>query len=225
MPRNLPRVRQKTLAFRAWGGARRGAGRKPTGDRAGVSHRTRPTLSGRHPVHVTVRLRSGLPRLRCERTRAVLERAFSAGCERFGFRLAHYSIQTTHLHLIAEACDRRALSRGMQGLLVRAARALNRAWARKGAVFLDRYHARALPSPLEVRRALLYVLHNARRHGLRVAGVDAYSSGPWFDGWAQRVIATKRGFPGALARSWLLRMGWRRHGLIGVHDVPRHSPP
>ena len=219
MPRRSPRVRQKTLAFREWGGARRGAGRKPAGERAGVSHRTRPALSPRHPVHVTVRIRSGLPPLRCERTRAVLERAFSAGCERFGFRLVQYSIQATHLHLIAEACDRRALSR------VRAARALNRAWARKGPVFSDRYHARALHSPLEVRRALLYVLHNARHHGLCVAGVDAYSSGPWFDGWARWAFATQRAFPCAPAKSWLLRLGWRRHGLLGVNETPRRVPP
>ena len=155
----------------------------------------------------------------------MLERAFSGGRERFGFRLAQYSIQTTHMHLVAEACDRRALSRGMQGLLVRAARALNRAWARKGAVFVDRFHARALTTPLEVRRALLYVLHNARHHGLRVAGVDAYSSGPWFDGWAQRVVATRRALPCVPARAWLLRLGWRRHGLIRVDETPRLASP
>ena len=155
----------------------------------------------------------------------MLERAFSAGSERFGFRLVHYSIQTTHLHLIVEARDSRALSRGMQGLLVRAARALNRAWGRKGSVFADRYHARALSSPLEVRRALVYVLQNARHHGLRVAGVDVYSSGPWFDGWTRWAFATARAFPCALAKSWLLRLGWRRHGLLGVNETPRRVPP
>ena len=56
MHRRSPRVRQKTLAFREWGGARRGAGRKPAGERAGVSHRARPALSSRHPVHVTVKI-------------------------------------------------------------------------------------------------------------------------------------------------------------------------
>jgi hypothetical protein len=113
----------------------------------------------------------------------------------------------------------------MQGLLVRAARALNRVWTRKGSVFSDRYHMRALSTPLEVRRALLYVLHNARHHGLRIAGVDAYSSGPWFDGWAKRAFAIKRASPCALAKSWLLRLGWRRHGLLGVNETPRRVPP
>ncbi|HUR27861.1 MAG TPA: hypothetical protein VM509_06725 [Planctomycetota bacterium] len=113
----------------------------------------------------------------------------------------------------------------MQGLLVRAARALNRVWARKGSVFSDRYHARALPTPLEVRRALLYVLHNARHHGLCIAGVDTYSSGPWFDGWSQKAFASRRASPCAKPKSWLLRLGWRRHGLIGLNEAPRRVPP
>ena len=218
------RTRQHELAFRTWGGARRGAGRKPRGPRAGVSHRPRPAHPPRHPVHVTVRLRAGLPSLRREAARAGIERAFSAGAERFGFRLTHYSIQSNHLHLLAEASDRRALSRGMQGLLVRVARALNRLWARGGSVFSDRYHARQLRTPREVRAALLYVLNNARHHGLRVIGVDAWSSGPWFDGWTRK-LAVARVFPGAQAKTWLLREGWRRHGLIGLEDCPRRGSP
>ena len=77
-------------------------------------------------MHVTVRLRAGLPTLRRDAARAAIERSFRAAGERFGFRLAHYSLQSNHVHLIAEASDRTSLSRGMQGLLVRVARALNR---------------------------------------------------------------------------------------------------
>jgi REP element-mobilizing transposase RayT len=156
--------------------------------------------------------------------RAVIERAFAAGCERFGFRLVHYSIQSNHLHLLAEARDARALTRGMQGLLVRVAKALNRAWRRKGRVVADRFHARAMTSPREVRSALLYVLHNARRHGLRYSGVDAYSSGPWFDGWVEERTQPARAPPTAgAARTWLLRMGWRRRGRIGIGEAPQRG--
>ena len=214
------RVRQHDFTFRGWGGARPGAGRKPTGARPGVRHREREVLSARHPLHVTVRLRAGLPSLRREATRHAIERAFSSGAERFGFRLTQYSIQSNHLHLVAEAGDRRALSRGMQGLLVRVARAVNRLWRRMGSVFADRYHARQLRTPREVRTALVYVLHNARHHGVGVSGVDAYSSGPWFDGW-KHARTRLRAFPVALARTWLLRIGWRRHGLIGLDECPR----
>src|SRR5882672_3801717 len=177
MRRKRSRNGQRELAFRSRGGARRGAGRKPKGPRAGVSHRTRPVRAARHPVHVTARIRAGLPSLRREATRALLELALARGADRFGFRLVEYSIQSNHLHLIAEVRDRRALSRGMQGLLVRITRALNKSWGRKGSVFADRYHARALCTPREARNALVYVFHNARHHGARVAGVDPFSSG------------------------------------------------
>src|SRR5215510_11376797 len=213
------RHRQHELEFRSWGGARRGAGRKPGGPRARVPHAARQRHSAHHPLHVTVRLRAGLPSLREKAARDRILRAFAAGRERFGFRLTQYSLQSNHLHLIAEAGDRRALSRGMQGLLVRIAHALNELWNHVGSVFSDRYHARQLRTPREVRAALVYVLHNARRHGLRIFGVDLYSSGRWFDGWSRNSAVVSR-FPGSKARSWLLRVGWRLHGLIGLDEAP-----
>jgi REP element-mobilizing transposase RayT len=167
-----------------------------------------------------LRLRAGLPSLRRERARLAIERAFSLGAERAGFRLVHYSIQSNHLHLIVEAHDRRALSRGMQGLTVRIARALNALWDRNGAVFADRYHARALRTPREMRNALVYLLRNAQHHGVHTIGVDAYSSGAWFDGWKHEVAAPSRSAPLTRARTWLLNIGWRRHGLIAVDEKP-----
>jgi REP element-mobilizing transposase RayT len=49
--------------------------------------------------------------------------------------VVHFSVQRDHLHLIVEASDRRALSRGMQGLSIRVARAANGELGRKGRVF------------------------------------------------------------------------------------------
>jgi putative transposase len=66
------------------------------------------------------------------------------------------------LHLIAEANDRRALARGVQGLSIRIARAFHRHSGRSGRLFADCYHARALKTPREARRALRHVLLNAR---------------------------------------------------------------
>jgi hypothetical protein len=104
------------------------------------------------------------------------------------------------------------------------ARALNKLWNRKGSVFGDRYHARTLRTPREVRSALLYVLQNARHHGMRVRGIDPCSSGAWFDGWAQKVAAPARPQAAAAAQTWLLRVGWRRHGLIRLDEEPRRAP-
>ena len=228
MSRRNKAAAQEQLPFRSWGGARRGAGRKPAKDgRAGVSHRPRAKLAARHPVHVTVRVKEGLPALRNRRVYAALRSAFAAGCDRFGSRLTQYSVQKDHIHMIVEAKDRPALARGLQGLLIRIAKALNRLWNRKGSVFADRYHARVLRTPNEARRTLAYVLNNARRHGLRLAqAVDLYSSACWFDGWRQRlrVRNTPVRRPTVDAQTWLLRVGWRRRGLISLEEVPGPNP-
>ncbi|MBI4878731.1 MAG: transposase [Planctomycetes bacterium] len=220
---------QQRFAFARRGGRRPGAGRKPKGERAGLSHRTREKLAARFPVHVTVRLEQGLPRLRDAKTYRVLKGAFAAGCDRFGFRLAHYSVQTSHLHMICEGKDREALAKGMQGLLIRLAKALNRLWERHGRVFADRYHARILRTPREVRNALCYVLNNARRHAARLgkALLDPFASGFWFGGWKETAGRLPRGLsdrdgdpPLARARTWLLGLGWRKRGLISMREVP-----
>ena len=211
------------------GGRRRGAGRKPKGPQSGVSHRSRAPLAARFPAHVTMKLRKGLPRLRNRAEYAALRAAFASGCNRANFRLTHYAILNDHLHFLVEAADRTALARGLQGLAIRIARALNKLWRRRGSVFADRYHDRILKSPREVRNALRYVLGNARKHaaeGREVAtpsAIDTFTSAPWFDGF--RETLTVRGLdivvrPVADARTWLLRVGWRRHGLLSVHDTP-----
>jgi hypothetical protein len=110
----------------------------------------------------------------------------------------------------------------MQGLLVRIAKALNRAWERRGKVLSDRYHARILRSPSEVRHALVYVLQNARKHGAQITGIDAFSSGPWFGGWRDRRALEDR--PIAAARSWLLTTGWTLGGLLRTDETPAPAP-
>jgi REP-associated tyrosine transposase len=221
--RRRAKARQKSFEFNGgWGGRRKGAGRKPTGERAQVPHDTRAPLRDRFPVAVTMRLKSGLPTLRGLREYAALRAAILAGCERGGFRLVHYSVLSNHMHLIVEGNCRPALSRGLQGLFVRLARALNRLWRRVGSVFCDRYHDRILRSPSEVWNALRYVLCNARKHGAwsSRSRPDPCSSGAWFDGWRELEPETERISPTARARTWLLRKGWRRLGLISIEATP-----
>ena len=221
-----PKVTQLTFSRR--GGARRGAGRKPKGDVALVSHARRAVVCERTPVLVTAKLASGLPNLRRGAARTIAWRALAAAKARFDVRVIHFSLQANHLHAIVEARDERALGRAMKGLCVRIACALNRALERQGRVFADRYHARALRTPREVRYALAYTLLNARKHGARALGIDPCSSGAAFDGWRERgarALASIVSPPVAVARSWLLRIGWRRHGLIGVADLPGTAGP
>jgi len=72
--------------------------------------------------------------------------------------VVHFSIQTDHVHLLIEARDKVSLSRGVSGLTIPFARSINRALGRTGHVFSDRYHARDLKTPREVRHGLVYVL-------------------------------------------------------------------
>jgi hypothetical protein len=131
------------------------------------------------------------------------------------------------IHVLVEASDERALTRGMTGLAVRIARGINKLFRRVGAVFSDRFHARILTTPREVRNALVYVLQNARKHGAwRARRPDAYSSGACFDGWKEELRNPAESSARFLARActWLLSSGWRRHGLIGPTELPRGSP-
>ena len=173
----MGRSRQTAFVFRTWGGKRKGAGRKRKdgGTQKGVTHRPRPSLARRLPVHVTMRMHEHVCNLRTRRCFQVLERAFMKGGNRFGFRLIHYAVMGNHIHLLVEAEDRRALSRGMQGLSVRIARALNVVMKRRGTVLADRYHARILRTLAEVRNVRNYLLGNAH-HLYGLVGPDPFAS-------------------------------------------------
>jgi REP element-mobilizing transposase RayT len=210
------------LSFRepkTHGGARPGAGRKPSGRRVGVPHQPRADHRPSHPVHVTMRAREGLPSLRGDKL--VLEAVRSALAEghKPAFRVVQFSIQSNHLHLIVEASDKDSLSRGMQGLAVRMARGVNRALSAEGSVFADRYHAHELKTPRETRAALLYVLQNWLKHG-QGRGHDPCSSARWFDGWKERPPANPDPPVVATPRTWLVTLGWRRHGLLQPEERP-----
>jgi REP element-mobilizing transposase RayT len=191
---------------------------------------------------VTLRVRAGLVSLRNGDLFPAVRAALAAGKERFGFRLVHFSAQRDHLHLLVEAADRRALARGVQGISIRVARAVNRLTGRAGRVFADRYHSRALKTPRAVQLALRYVLLNARKHergaGRVPAGfIDGCSSAAWLEGaaWqrpAQLVFGRTRARadwartsgsrepPVTAPRSWLLRTAYRRAGPIDVDTIP-----
>jgi hypothetical protein len=142
---------------------------------------------------------------------------------REGFRVVHYSVQHDHLHFILEANDASELSRGTRALAIRIAHAVNGVCGRKGKVFGDRYHARALRTPREVRLGILYVLMNHKKHigsAIRTL-VDRCSSGIWWSGFRE-TPPLRDDSPLSPPRTWLLREGWlRAGGKLSVKDVPR----
>jgi len=141
-------------------------------------------------------------------------------------RIIHFSVQVNHIHLMVEADDRRSLTLGVRGFSIRAARALNRRLGRRGAVWGDRYYARPLKSPRQVRHGLVYVLMNFKKHIPRARGLDPCSSAPWFDGFlaGNRLVSSEKS-PVELPRTWLAAVGWRRYGLIQLHEAPEGATP
>lgn len=232
------------------GGRRKGAGRRAVlvGGRQREKHGVRAAMNRDLPLHVSMRLLPGLPRLRDERT-ARLIRAVIRDRQKDDFGIVHFCILDNHLHLIVEGADRVAVSRGMQGFLSSLARHLNRLWSRSGKVFADRFHDEVLDCARRVRNALLYVLKNARRHGVMLVDrlIDRFSSEIYFAHFSfrspssrqhfrstARLLARQRWDPTARPLTFLLREGWKRAGAIfsdalpaaaGRHDRPAPTAP
>ena len=166
-----------------------------------------------------MRYQKGLPSMRSE----ILARQVMAQIRRANrrfWRIVHFSIQATHLHLIAEVESAGELARAMKGFRVRVAKAVNAVLRRRGVVSSGRYHVHALRTPRETRHAIAYVLRNASKHGALRQGWDPWSSAAWFDGWSaplERLADVYRrrvALPVATPRTWLLAVGWRRHGPV-----------
>jgi REP element-mobilizing transposase RayT len=229
---------QLELELPTWGGKRKGAGRKPRGARAGVSHGVRAALARSKPVHITLRTVPDVGRLRTRDAYRVVRQAmvtsFGTSRSKGRCRICHMSIQGNHLHLLVEADDRDALSRGIQGFEVSCAKRMNAEISRRtgkkrrGKVFSDRYHARVLNTPGEVRSCIAYVLNNWRRHNERDhrrSARDAFATGWHFDGWDEDLPVTACNqaaeiLPVWFPTVWLLKTGWRRHGPISPWAVP-----
>ena len=164
--------------------------------------------------------------LRTRRMYSVLYGVFCQTCDQGKFRMVHYSVQGNHLHLVVEAKDRAAMSKGMQRVGIRIALQLNKAMGRrKGRVLGDRYHEQHLESPRQVKYALGYVLCNFRKHlwqnereRCSKNWLDPFSSAEFFDGW--NGATPEPGGPIAPARTWLLRVGWKKQGPLNRDLIP-----
>ena len=203
---------------------------RPRTNHAGVPH-VRRRVDERHPLHVTLRMKRHVWQLRSRRCFTVLETAFPSvsGLPKAQSRLCHFSVQHNHIHLLVEAKDAVALARALQGLAIRMARGLNRVMGRNGAVFADRYHARSLRTPTEVRRAIVYVLGTARKH----LPIGRKPRADWIDPWSS-AVATRAATgarpgraPDDLAAHDRLVAGGRTHPQrrVAVETQPARGRP
>jgi hypothetical protein len=216
--RGIKSASRLPLEARKWGGARKGAGRKPRG-RPSMPHHTRAKIDPRYPLQVTIRAAPGLPSFRSARVFEALRRAIArASVDRF--RVIHFSVQQDHGHFIVEGDEPRRARGGMHGLAIRLALAVNRALGRKGKVVGDRYHVRPLTTPRQMRTSMVYVLLNFRKHLRAPAGVDPRSSGPHVSGWKRAPTNPDGSAVTAQPTTWMAAIGWRRAG--GPLSVEEH---
>lgn len=205
-------------------------GPKPSGKRRDPRHRTRPEVSARCPVHVVLRVTREVGSLRTRHAYRAIRGAVARCAARDDYRVVHVSIQSSHVHLLVEADDKRALTLGMQGFAISAAKRLNRELRRRrGEVFPFRYHATPIETPTQARNTISYVLNNWRRHRADARApwrIDPYSSADRFDGWARPHRYAPRAEPLPVVRptSWLLRDGWKRAGPIRLDEIPGPDP-
>lgn len=251
MARRRNRHRQLELSLRRdKNGQRRGIGKRvirnklgrPARDprRPSEPHKTRASVSRREPQHVTLRVVDRVPYLRRRHYYAQLRRALSAVWRRTDFRVVHFSLQGSHVHLVCEARHKHALASGVKAFESSFAQRVNRVISRRtgnrtrGQVFRDRYHVRPITKPTDVRNCLAYVLNNFRHH--RLSGptlygdkIDEFSSGALFMGWRERrTCVLPNGYePPAIKppSSWLLARGWKRAHPISVYEVPSARSP
>jgi REP element-mobilizing transposase RayT len=212
---------QCEMEFRSWGRRRAGAGRKPNDGRRSTPHRARPVHRAYQPVHVTLRAMRGLPSF-CRARLVEVIRATIAKSHAGGFRILQFSTQADHLHLLVEADGSESLWSGVQGFVIRAAKAINRALGRRGRVWGDRFHSRELATPREVGNAIVYVLQNWTKHVRGARGLDPCSSAGEFYGWIDAVVGVRRIV--AAPKTWLARVGWMRWGRLRVDEGPQLSP-
>lgn len=181
-----------------------------------MSHHSRPQFEKPSAVQVTLSVAGHVWNLRSRRCFEIIETSLGAARERFGLRVIEFTVLGNHLHLVVEADSDEALSRGMQGLNIRIAKALNRLMERKGRVFADHYHSRMLRTPTELVNAIAYVLGNAAHH-YGESGRDPFSSRAYEAQHREKILSHPR--------TWLLRSGWRRARTVPRWLVASSWPP
>lgn len=139
------------------GGWRKNAGR-PRVKSKGVAHRKRELVTANTPLHINFKYTTFI---QTDKVLSILETA-CYNALKFEFEVCYYSVQSNHVHLIAEARDTEALIKGMRSITNTMVKRIE-----KGAIQLERYHLHVLKNPTETRNALNYVINNDLKHSGR----------------------------------------------------------
>ena len=214
----MARGPQMSFHFRQHGGLRKGAGRKRH-LKSDPKHSVREKIDARTPAHITIKMIDQVPNLRTAKFMRALAKAVRRTQE-FGLKIQHFAIESNHIHLVAEAADNDAITCGLISLKTSISWALRRVFNFYGRVFCGRYHLRLIPTPIEMRSVLRYVLFNHAHHCKAEIFVDLFSTALEFGELDQ--LINKRGSASrpfwwgeikiclSKAGSWMQAQGWKR---------------
>ena len=202
------------------------------------SHSSRPVISSKTPLHITIKLTSFFHCLRNKKMVQAFKRAVLLARSN-GLRIIHFSLQDNHAHLLIESESKELLSKGMQSFGITFSKNIQKVYTEETAikaprqVYEERYHCHILTTVRETKNALSYVLRNSYRHGKTPTLADVYSSilliegqSPWDKLFGDKPANWEYYFQNLLdledfrsrlkelldePSSWLLRFGWLEH--------------
>lgn len=136
------------------GGRRPNSGRKRIHSK-GVSHCSRERVNSHSPVHINFKYRAYI---QTNRVLDILHIAFQNAIKH-DFHVTHFTLQSNHIHIIAETMNNRTLITGMRSITNTIVKRID-----KGSLQIERYHLHVLRNPQETRNAITYVLNNEFKH-------------------------------------------------------------
>lgn len=136
------------------GGRRPNSGRKRIHSK-GVSHSQRELINSHTPVHINFKY---CAYIQTNRVLDILHIAF-LNAIKHNFHVTHFTLQSNHVHIIAETINNQTLITGMRCITNTIVKRIG-----KGSLQIERYHLHVLRTPQETRNAIAYVLNNELRH-------------------------------------------------------------
>ena len=146
----------------------------------GVAHRTREKVTSHTPVHINFKYKTFI------QTARILE-ILSIGFQnafKHHFYVIHFTLQSNHIHIIAETKDNETLIKGMRSLTNTIVKRID-----MGALQVERYHLHVLRTPQETSNAVSYVQDNEFKH---TGKTNKKFSGKFLEGkcWLLRTISS-----------------------------------
>lgn len=155
----------------------------------------REVFLARHPLHVTIRLRDGLPNMRTRRGAQIIKNAI-VGAQNCGVRILHFALLSNHIHLIIEPRGAEIFFNAMKSLTSRlgihirrwaATRVTKKLDALGFGLFRGRYDVQVIKTPQQMKHALKYVLLNPAKHFKKAPYLDMFTSGVVFTNWKKLI--------------------------------------